>query len=463
MRKSNIGIIGMGVMGSSLALNFLDKGYEVSVYNRSYDSTKGIVDHNPSLRGFESLSDFVESLETPRKVLLMVSAGSPIDQTIDLLIPLLSKDDIIMDGGNSNYLDTEKREKYLKSKGLKFLGIGISGGEVGARKGPSIMPSGQEDTYREVEDMLVSISAKVKGDPCVSYIGSGGSGHYVKMVHNGIEYGDMQLIAEAYHILKVVGNKDNEELSRIFGAYNEGPLNSYLIEITAEILKIKDDLSDGYLVDKIVDKASQKGTGLWTVKSSMDEAVNTSVITSAVFNRITSYEKEKRIKAQSIFPNTSHIEIDNLVSLVEKALYFSKIISYAQGYDLMTKASNMNNWNISLENISKGWRGGCIIRASFLDDIANAYNTKPELESILFDEYFSKAILENEEATREIVKIGIDSGISLSGFSNALSYFDNIRNGNNPANLIQAQRDYFGAHTYERVDRQGTFHYAWEE
>lgn len=464
--KNHIGVIGLAVMGKNIALNMSDHGYKVAVFNRTTSVTRDVVQEHPQLMGYETVEAFIESLEKPRKILLMVKAGEPVDGFIEQLLPHLDKHDIIMDGGNSNYEDTIRRFNYLKDKEIRYLGVGISGGEEGARFGPALMPAGKRDAYDEVKDILEAIAAKAYGEPCVSYIGENGSGHFVKMVHNGIEYGDMELIAESYHILKELGGFNNQELSDIFKEYNKGELDSYLIEITERVLAEPDDLGEGYLIDVIKDSAGQKGTGKWTVISSLDEGVNTSIITSAVYNRFLSSIKEDRVRASKVLLGPK-VEVvskkEDLVEKVRRALFASKIMSYAQGFDLLSKSAVSHGWNLNFENIAKGWRGGCIIRARFLDDIARAYNKNPQLENLLMDDFFKDIIFNYQSALREVLNLSITNGIAVSALTSAITYYDGYRNAFNPANLIQAQRDYFGAHTYERLDREGNYHYEWFE
>lgn len=462
--KNQIGVIGMAVMGKNIALNLHDHGYRVAIFNRTEAVTQEVLNENPQLNGYFDLKEFVESLETPRKILLMVKAGKPVDAFIEKLVDLVEAGDIIMDGGNSYFRDTIRRYTYLQEKNIRYLGVGISGGEEGARFGPAIMPGGDQEAYSHVAAMLENISAKASGEPCVSYIGNNGAGHFVKMVHNGIEYGDMQLIAESYHLLKVLGGLNNEELAAVFKSYNEGELDSYLIEITSNILKEKDDLTDGYLVDVILDKAGNKGTGKWTVAESLEEGINSSVITAALYNRFLSFMKEERVHAESMLkgPNSSRVEDKaDFIEMVRQALYFAKIISYAQGFDLMAKSAKTHDWNLNYENIAKGWRGGCIIRAQFLDEISKVYQENPHLQNLMLSKYFSQILEKYQSSIRQVVALAVQNGISASGLSNAIAYYDAYRSGFNPANLIQAQRDYFGAHTYERTDREGVYHHEW--
>lgn len=463
---SQIGVIGMAVMGKNLALNLADHGLKVSIYNRTTSVSQEVIDENPQMGLVltDSIEQFVHSLSIPRKMLLMVQAGQPVDKVIESLIPYLQPGDIVMDGGNSYYKDTIRRYNQLKLLNINFMGIGISGGEEGARFGPAIMPSGDKETYLEVEPILTAIAAKAYGEACSFYIGQDGSGHYVKMVHNGIEYGDMELIAEAYNLLKQVGGKNHIELQAIFEEYNKGELDSYLIEITAEILK-KIDVETGLpLVDVILDVARQKGTGKWTAQESMDLNVDTSVLTAAVFSRFISEIKALRIRASVVYedvkPKSSIVDFD-ITESVRRAMYVSKLIAYAQGFALLAAAAKENKWNLDFAAIAKGWRGGCIIRAAFLNKIAQAYQDNLDLEHLLMAPEFVTVLKNYQEDLRKVVILAIEKGVPVSAFANALSYFDAFTASRLPANLIQAQRDFFGAHTFERVDKEGAFHEQW--
>jgi 6-phosphogluconate dehydrogenase len=467
MSKQQIGVIGLAVMGKNLALNIESRGFTVSVYNRSKEKTEELVQeaHGKNLVGTYSLEEFVNSLETPRRILIMVKAGKPVDDTIAQLKPYLSKGDILIDGGNSFFVDTIRRNKALEEEGYRFIGTGVSGGEEGALKGPAIMPGGQEDAYKLVEPVLTAISAKVEGEPCCTYIGSDGAGHYVKMVHNGIEYGDMQLICEAYSLLKNVLGLDEKELHEVFAEWNKGELDSFLIDITQDIFTKYDPETGKPMVDVILDTAGQKGTGKWTSQNALDLGISTPTITEAVFARCISAIKSERTAASKILsgPTVSSFSGDKkeLIEAIRKALYASKICSYAQGFALMKAAAKEYDWNLNYGKISMIFRGGCIIRAQFLHRIKEAYDNNPDIANLMLDPYF-KDILENyQDAWREVICTAVKCGVATPAFSSALAYFDSYRSEFLPANLLQAQRDYFGAHTYERVDMEGIFHYKW--
>ncbi|WP_148715163.1 NADP-dependent phosphogluconate dehydrogenase [Chitinolyticbacter meiyuanensis] len=469
MSKQQIGVIGMAVMGRNLALNIESRGYSVSIYNRSYDKTEEVINENPGkkLVPYEKLEDFVASLETPRRILLMVKAGGPTDATIDQLKPLLAKGDIIIDGGNTLYTDTIRRNKELAELGFNFVGSGVSGGEEGALKGPSIMPGGQREAYELVAPILKEIAAKAPdGEPCVTYIGPDGAGHYVKMVHNGIEYGDMQLIAEAYDILKNVAGLSNAELADVFAEWNKGELDSFLVEITANIFKKKDDQGgNGELVDVILDSAGQKGTGKWTSKSALDLGVALPLITESVFARFISALKAERVEAAKVLkgPAAKPAIADKaaFIEAVRRALYLSKIASYAQGFAQMRAQSDESGWDLQYGEIAKIFRAGCIIRSRFLQNITDAYAKAPKLANLLLDPYFANIANEYQAALREVVAVAVQAGIPLPTFGSAIAYYDSYRTEKLPANLIQAQRDYFGAHTFQRLDKEGVFHAQW--
>ncbi len=465
MAKQKVGVIGLAVMGRNLALNIADHGYSVAVYNRSPEKTRDLLKEaeDKDILGTYSPEEFVDALERPRKIILMVQAGAAVDQTINQLLPLLEQGDLIMDGGNSNYQDTIRRSKELEAGGYHYLGTGISGGEEGARKGPAIMPGGQEEAYRMLEPVLTAISAKVEAEPCCTYIGKDGAGHFVKMVHNGIEYADMQLICEAYDILKRGLGLTPPEFHEIFTEWNRGELNSYLIDITADIFTKRDPETGDYLVDLILDRAGQKGTGKWTGQISLDLGVPTPTITAAVYERYLSSMKEERVQAAKVLkgPVIPDQKSRDMVEAVRRALYASKICSYAQGFGLMRTASLTYGWDLRLGEIAKIFRGGCIIRAQFLNHIMRAYEKNPKLQNLLLEDYFRDIVGQYQEEWREVVKLAITAGISVPGFSSALSFYDSYRSEELPMNLLQAQRDYFGAHTYQRKDKDGIFHTQW--
>ena len=467
--NADIGLIGLGVMGSSLALNMESNGYTVAVHNRTSPQIDNIVNNRAKYNkiiGFEGLDDFVNSIKTPRKIMLMVVAGSVVDDYIQKLIPLLDQGDIIIDGGNSHYPDTSRRTEELESKGLQFVGAGVSGGEEGALNGPSIMPGGSASAWPEVKEIFQNISAKVgDNEPCCDWIGEGGSGHFVKMVHNGIEYGDMQLICEAYQIMKDVLGMSNDEMHETFNQWNKGELNSYLIEITAEILKFKD--KDGsYLVDNILDTAGEKGTGKWTAAVALELGAPLTLIGEAVFARYLSSIKDERIKASSNF-NGPKIKFNGdkskVLDNIRDALYASKMVSYAQGYTLLSRAASEFDWGLNYGAIALMWRGGCIIRSAFLTKIKDAYDKNPQIKNLLLDPYFKDKINKSQNGWRNVVSLAIVNGVPIPAMTSSLSYFDGYRSENLPANLLQAQRDFFGAHSYERKDRKKGefFHTEW--
>ncbi|MEK8129868.1 NADP-dependent phosphogluconate dehydrogenase [Paenibacillus filicis] len=467
MSKQQIGVIGLAVMGKNLALNIESRGFTVSVFNRSREKTDVLLEEakGKNLVGTYSIEEFVASLEVPRKILIMVQAGFATDDTINQLVPHLDKGDIIIDGGNAFFPDTQRRNKELESHGIRFIGTGVSGGEEGALKGPSIMPGGQKDAYELVAPILTAISAKVGDDACCTYIGPDGAGHYVKMVHNGIEYGDMQLICEAYQLLKDVLGVNTQELHEIFADWNRGELDSYLIEITTDIFTKYDEETGKPMVDVILDSAGQKGTGKWTSQSSLDLGVPLSIITESVFSRFLSAMKEERVAASKVLtgPEAKPYEGDRaaFIEAVRKALYASKICSYAQGFAQMRAASEEYGWDLDYGSIAMIFRGGCIIRARFLQNIKDAYDRNPELRNLLLDDYFKNIITNYQDAWRSVVSTAVSSGIAVPAFASALAYYDSYRTERLPANLLQAQRDYFGAHTFKRLDKEGTFHYQW--
>ncbi|WP_217593625.1 NADP-dependent phosphogluconate dehydrogenase [Cohnella sp. GbtcB17] len=467
MSKQQIGVVGLAVMGKNLALNIESKGFSVAVYNRSPEKTKELLEEakGKNFVGAYSVEEFVQSLETPRKILIMVKAGKPTDDTIEQLVPYLDQGDILIDGGNAYFPDTQRRNKALQEKGFRFIGAGVSGGEEGALHGPAIMPGGQKDAYALVEPILTAISAKVNGDPCSTYIGADGAGHYVKMVHNGIEYGDMQLIGEAYHLLKDVLGLGAGELHDIFTEWNKGELDSYLIEITADIFSKTDPETGKPMVDVILDSAGQKGTGKWTSQSALDLGVPLSIITESVFARFLSAMKEERAIASRKLTGPEATGYDGdpkeFIEAVRQALFASKIASYAQGFAQMRAASDAYGWDLNYGGIAMIFRGGCIIRAGFLQNIKDAYDRNPALQNLLLDEYFGGVVRDYQGAWRKVVAAAVTRGIPVPAFASALAYYDSYRTERLPANLLQAQRDYFGAHTFERLDREGSFHFQW--
>ena len=466
MNKQEFGVIGMGVMGKNLALNVESKGFSVSVYNRNRIKTDELLieEKERNIVGTYSIESFVNSLELPRKILIMIKAGKPVDDTIEELIPYISKGDILIDGGNSFFVDTMRRSKQLEALGFKFIGTGVSGGEEGALKGPSIMPGGEIEAYKIVEPIFTAIAAKVDGEPCCTYIGANGSGHYVKMVHNGIEYADMQLICEAYAILKGVLGLSNDQLHDVFTKWNSGELDSYLMDITSDIFAQKDNETGEYMVDIILDRAGQKGTGKWTSQSALDLAVPIPTITEAVFARCISALKDERVLASNILkgPDAKFKgDINEFIESVRRALYASKICSYAQGFALMRSAAVEYNWELEYGKIAKIFRGGCIIRAQFLNKINEAYENDINIKNLMLDSYFADILNNYQRDLRYVISTAINLGVPLPGFSSALMYYDSYRSANLPANLLQAQRDYFGAHTFERRDKEGIFHHEW--
>ena len=471
MTKRTFGVIGLAVMGENLALNVESRGFPIAVYNRTASKTKEFMETRAvgkDVKAAYSLEEFVQILERPRKILVMVKAGPPVDAVIEQLKPLLEEGDMIIDGGNSLYEDTERRTRDLESTTkLGFVGMGVSGGEEGALHGPSLMPGGTEFAYRELEPILTKIAAQVDDGPCVTYVGPGGAGHYVKMVHNGIEYGDMQLIAEAYDVLKNGLGLSNQQLHETFAEWNRtDELNSYLIEITADIFKYVDPETGHHLVDLILDSAGQKGTGRWTVLSSLELGVSIPTIYAAVNARVMSAYKDERVAAAKELPGPGETypgDAALFVNKVRDALYCSKMCSYAQGMALIAKASQEFNYNISLPESARIWKGGCIIRAGFLDKIRKAFAENPGLPNLLLAPEFKQSILDRQEAWREVLVLANKLGIPVPAFSSSLDYFDSYRRANLPQNLTQAQRDYFGAHTYERTDkpRGEFFHTEW--
>lgn len=468
--KADIGLIGMAVMGQNLVLNMHDSGFKVVVYNRTLSKIEDFLKNkakNTNIIGANSISDLVKKIKKPRKIMLMVKSGQAVDDMINEIVPLLDKGDIIIDGGNSNFENTIRRTKYIESKGLLFVGTGISGGEEGARHGPSIMPGGSKNAWPKVKNILQSIAAKTDdGIPCCDWVGDNGAGHYVKMVHNGIEYGDMQLICESYHLMKEVLQLDSHQIHKIFKQWNQGKLNSYLVEITADIFKYQD--TDGQpLIEKILDTAKQKGTGKWTSQSSLDLGVPLNLITESVYARFLSALKTERVNASKILkgPNQGKIKYpQQVIKKLHDALYASKIISYTQGFMLLKTASEYYKWELDLGNIALIWREGCIIRSAFLEDISQAYKKQPNLKNLLLNKYFQTEIFESQKNWRQIVSLAVKSGIPVPAMSSALAFYDSYRTARLPANLLQAQRDYFGAHTYQKINKplSESFHTDWK-
>lgn len=488
---ADIGLVGLAVMGQNLALNIADHGYTIAVYNRTTDKTQAFMAacqaHEPAfprILGCTALAEFVQAIQPPRKIILLVKAGAATDQTIASLVPHLSAGDIIIDGGNAHWLDTIRREQELHSQGLEFIGCGVSGGELGARFGPSLMPGGSPQAWTALAPIWRAIAAKVDpttgqplegaapgqpvqgGEPCTAYIGGGGAGHYVKMVHNGIEYIDMQLIAEAYWLLKMLLGLDAGAIAQIFGQWNQGELSSYLIEITADVLQQPDPAGDGFLIDAILDAAGQKGTGQWTAASALEFGVPANAIAEAVFARALSALKAERLEAAGVLrgpPTYYEGDAAALIEAIRNALYCSKICAYAQGFQLLAAAQQVYGWQLDFGAIAAIWRGGCIIRAKFLQKITDAYRSNAALTNLLLDPYFKDALHHSQNNWREVVVLAVQNGIPVPAFSSALAYFDGYRSATLPANLLQGQRDYFGAHSYERVDQpRGThFHMDW--
>lgn len=468
--KADIGLIGLAVMGENLALNIESKGFTVAVYNRSVPGEEGIVDRFVNGRGKDkrfipayTIEQLVEEVKTPHIIMMMVKAGSPVDQLIDQLLPYLSPGDVVIDGGNSDFHDTERRVRELEKKGIYFVGAGISGGEEGALHGPSIMPGGSPEAWPLVRNILQSIAAKLDdGTPCCQWIGRGGAGHFVKMVHNGIEYGDMQLISEAYSLLKNVKGLDTDEMAIVFDEWNKGELDSFLIGITAKILRFREK-NGKPLLDNILDVAGQKGTGKWSAMAAMDENDPLTLITEAVYARLLSALYAERQKASGLYPEPVKKNEDLFVEEVREALYAAKLISYAQGFSLLRRASEAYGWELDYGTIAQLWRKGCIIRSVFLQKITEAYRKNPRLENLLFDDFFRTKIISTVASWRNVVAQGVLSGVAVPAMSSGLSYFDGLRTLHSAANLIQAQRDYFGAHTYERADKERGvfFHTNW--
>ncbi len=468
--QCDIGLIGLAVMGENLVLNMESKGFTVAVYNRTTEVTEKFANNRAKGKNIQptrSIEEFVGALKRPRKAMIMVKAGKPVDAVIEQLVPVLEKGDVIIDGGNSLFTDTERRSKDLEAKGIHFVGCGVSGGEEGALKGPSLMPGGPRESWEIIAPIYRKIAAQVDGEPCCRYMGPGGAGHYVKMVHNGIEYGDMQLICEAYAILKDVIGMQAAELADTFTDWNRGELDSYLIEITSQIFRKIDPDTGKPLVDVILDKAGQKGTGLWTLQSAISQSVVISTINAAVEARVISSRKDERVASSKILPQPAPKKFTGdrkqLIDAVRNALYASKIVSYAQGMELLGAASIQYKWNLNFGDIATIWRGGCIIRAKFLNRIVEAYQRDRELHNLLLDPYFTDIIAKTQDNWRVAVSTAVTHGVAVPAFSASLGYFDSYRSARLPSNLLQAQRDFFGAHTYERVDKPGVFHTEWME
>jgi 6-phosphogluconate dehydrogenase len=473
---SQIGLVGLGVMGQNLALNIAEKGFTISVYNRTYAKTEDTLKRSEEegkgkfkLYGYKEMKDFIESIQKPRSVIMLITAGKAVDLTIQHLVEFLEPGDTIIDGGNEWFENTDRRAKELEPKKIHYMGMGVSGGEEGARHGPSLMPGGPKEAYDHLEPILTKIAAQVDDGPCVTYIGPRSSGNYVKMIHNGIEYGDMQLISEIYDLLKHVGGLNNEELHKVFDEWNKGELQSFLIEITARILTKRDEKNPNeYLLDKVLDKSGSKGTGKWTVQEGAERAVPLPTMASALDARYMSSFKEERVSASKKLTGpkvkTEGVNKEQLITDLRHALYASKICSYAQGMNIIRTASKEFNWGLELGRIARIWKGGCIIRAKFLDRIKSAYDRNADLPNLLVDESFSKEITERQDGWRRVIQLAIQNGIPVPALSASLAYYDSYRRERLPANLIQAQRDFFGAHTYERVDNPGVFvHSEWDK
>jgi 6-phosphogluconate dehydrogenase len=468
--ESQIGVTGLAVMGANLARNIASRDVPVAVHNRSAARTRDFMENYGSEGKFtagESLEEFVDSLEKPRRIIVMVKAGAPVDGVIEDLAPLLDDGDIVIDAGNSRFVDTRRRTEECRERGLRFIGSGVSGGEEGALKGPSIMPGGEREAYGEIEEIFTTIAAQVDGTPCCAYIGPDGAGHYVKMVHNGIEYADMQLITEAYDLLRHGAGMSVGELSKVFEEWNEGDLDSFLIDITAKVLAKVDESTGEPLIDSIVDQAEQKGTGRWTSQDALELGVPLTAITEAVFARGLSSLRDERAAASRVLAGPKPGEggavssSDTLVDDVRKALYASKVVAYAQGFEQMTEASKTYDWNLDMGSLATIWRGGCIIQARFLDRIKDAYENEEAAANLLVMPYFSDAVADAQDAWRRVISTAVEIGVPVPAFSSSLAYYDGYRRERGPANMIQGLRDYFGAHTYRRVDRDGSYHTRW--
>ncbi|MFO0902984.1 MAG: decarboxylating NADP(+)-dependent phosphogluconate dehydrogenase [Pirellulales bacterium] len=470
--ECDFGLIGLAVMGENLALNVESRGFKVAVYNRSTDKVDAFIQGRAAGKQFvgcHSVADLVKNLKRPRKVMMLVKAGVAVDDLIEQLLPALEPGDVIIDGGNEYYANTERRTKYVESKGLLYVGSGVSGGEEGALKGPSMMPGGTAAAWPLIKPIFQSIAAKVGPNsdiPCCEWVGPRGAGHYVKMVHNGIEYGDMQLICEAYLMLKEALGLSNAELYDVFDDWNRGDLQSYLIEISRDIFSVADDLASGELVDKILDTAGAKGTGKWMSQLALDLGVPSTLVTSAVYARCLSAVKDARVRASKVLQGPAATNVDvgdrkTFIEAVRQALYASKICSYAQGFVQLQAAAKEHDWPLNYGDCALLWRGGCIIRAQFLDRIKEAFDAQPNLENLLLFPYFTEAVHQGQAAWRHVVTVATQLGLPVPAFSTALAYYDSYRRATLPANLLQAQRDYFGAHTYQRTDREGVFHTDW--
>ena len=465
-QKYDFGMVGLGVMGRNFLLNVADHGYTVAGLDTDPEKAKALEEEAEGKPAFGTTSteEFVAHLKSPRKIMLLVPAGKVVDIVIEQLLPYLDKGDLIIDGGNSFFEDTERRSISLKEQGYNFLGTGVSGGAKGARFGPSIMPGGSKEAYELAAPILEAVSAKVNGDPCVAFMGNGSAGHYVKMVHNGIEYGLMQLLAETYDVMKQIGGLSNPELHEVYASWNEGVLRSYLVEITAAIFTQQDELTDGHLVDYIMDKAKQKGTGKWTSQHGMDLGIPVPTIDSAVTMRGLSALKTDRVATAQIYPSEGPVLVEDTTTFlkqVEQAFLFASLITYAQGFHLLAEASEEKGYELDMEAIARIWRGGCIIRADLLEDMRKAFQVDPLPQNMIISPVFQEMLAGAQTSTRTVVKAAIDAGIPTLCLSSALAYFDSYRDGRLPLNLVQAQRDYFGSHTYERIDRDGIFHTEW--
>ncbi len=465
---ADVGVMGLAVMGANLARNAARKGFGVALYNRHGDKTDALVrefGHEGRFTPTKDLAGFVAALAKPRVIIIMVKAGKPVDGVINELVPHLEQGDIVVDGGNSLFTDTNRRFDALKAKGLRFVGMGVSGGEEGALEGPSMMPGGEREAWDRIAPMVTKMAAQVEGTPCCTYIGPGGAGHYVKMVHNGIEYADMQLIAEAYDLMRTVYGLDAPAIAEVFKDWKSGDLDSYLIEITAAVLA-KQDGTGKPLVDSILDEAEQKGTGRWTAINALELGVPLTGITEAVFARVLSSQRKLRLEAAKALPfraPASRKPEQAYLDAIRDALYASKIIAYAQGFEQMASASAQYGWDLKLGDMATIWRGGCIIRARFLDRIREAYATHANLPNLVLQDYFREGVLRVEPAWRRVVALAVEHGVAIPAFSSSLSYYDGLRRARGPANLIQGLRDYFGAHTYHRLDQEGAFHTRWNQ